>query len=742
MIKKQGLSLLLAALMVFSLSGCGQEVQETNSGKSIELLEPVNVASNVEKVAYRNIYDCKVYSAIAYPTITEYSFSNWTTTDGKGAFLGDEVKKGTVLLYGSTEQLDEQIEAMEERIADMDESMVEALQNLNDSIAEPIEEEKRLKDIVDGFEKKKPDELIPASELEDEESVSDSDAGEDADKDTDGDRLVPNPEYESWKAEADVWIGKYRITAHNTDMQEEAYRQRKELYDLERAYLVEQLQSLKDSRSEYILRADGTGEVVAKKQVVDDYGYNASYSVGEDTPVVAVGDMEKLVLKSDYINKGEMAKADDYYALIDGVRYEVEYHPIATDEYKKLTENGGKAYSTFTFKGDYSSVNVGDLAVICVFKERNENVLSIPKDAIHKDSTGNFVYIIKDGESIVNPIKTGITDGVYTEVVSGLNEGDEIMIENARTFSGKTAEVTYGSFSTSFENWGELSGATETWVENPVEYGTTYFQELKVNWYQHVEKGDVIATIRVVRDEISLQRNTQKLQRAEERLADLKAAGEEENKKSIEAKEKEIAELKELIADMEADGRLTEIKAPISGLIIRLNNLEAETIINNGTVIATIADESTFRISVENSNQLLNYGNEVTVSYQTYDGLSKSCEGKVVYAGMAGLSKELQSGNVMIKVPQELLPELVVARTDNSDWFNPKRYKITATVRTMENVLVVPRSAVTEINGCTYVNVMDEQGNVTTRSFVAGGYNNTNYWIIDGLSEGMVVCLK
>ena len=39
MIKKQGLSLLLAALMVFSLSGCGQEVQETTSGKNIELVE-------------------------------------------------------------------------------------------------------------------------------------------------------------------------------------------------------------------------------------------------------------------------------------------------------------------------------------------------------------------------------------------------------------------------------------------------------------------------------------------------------------------------------------------------------------------------------------------------------------------------------------------------------------------------------------------------------------------------------
>lgn len=738
MIKKQGLSLLLAALMVFSLSGCGQEVQETTSGKNIELVEPVNVASNVEKVAYRNLYDCKVYSAIVYPTITEYSFPKRMTTDGKGSFLGDSVKKGTVLLYGSTKEIDKQIENMEERIADMDASMVEALQNLNDSIAEPIEEEKRLKSIVEGFEKKKPDELILSSKLKKEESVSDGDAV--TEDDVTEDKLVPNPEYEAWKKEADVWIGKYRITAHNIDMQEEAYRQRKELYDLERAYLMEQLQSLKDSRSECILRADGNGEVVAKKS--SDDPRRVEYTIEEEVAAVAVGDMENLVLQSDYINKGEIAGADDYYALIDGVRYEVEYHPISTDEYKKITENGNKAYSTFTFKGDYSQVKVGDFAVICVFDERNENVLSIPKDAIHKDSTGSFVYVIRNGESIVNPIKTGITDGVYTEVVSGLQEGDEIMIENARTFGKNTATVTYGSSNTKFENRGQLSNAALTAVNNPVEYGTTYFGEYHVVRYQHVEKGDVIATIRVARDEITIQRTKQKLQRAQERLEDLKAAGEEKNKKAIEAKQEEIADLTELLTDMEEDGKITTITAPVSGQIYGMNEYETETILYNGSGLVTIADESTYRISVENTNQLLNYGNEVTVSYQTADGQNRSCTGKVVYAGKAGVSTKLQSDNMMIQVPQELLSEVIVARGNVKEWWNPMRYTITATVREMDNVLVVPKSAVTEINGCTYVNVKDEQGNVTTRSFVAGGYNNTNYWVIEGLSEGMVVCLK
>jgi hypothetical protein len=122
----------------------------------------------------------------------------------------------------------------------------------------------------------------------------------------------------------------------------------------------------------------------------------------------------------------------------------------------------------------------------------------------------------------------------------------------------------------------------------------------------------------------------------------------------------------------------------------------------------------------------------------------RSCTGKVANVGDAGLSKDLQSEKTMIMVPKEELAELVMARPDGNNWnwrdFRP--YKITAKIRQMDNVLVVPRNAVTEINGRTYVNVVDEQGNVKTCSFVAGGYDNTNYWVIEGLSEGMVVCLK
>ncbi len=70
------------------------------------------------------------------------------------------------------------------------------------------------------------------------------------------------------------------------------------------------------------------------------------------------------------------------------------------------------------------------------------------------------------------------------------------------------------------------------------------------------------------------------------------------------------------------------------------------------------------------------------------------------------------------------------------------RYGVEAKLREMDHVLVVPRSAVREINGRPYVNVVESDGSIVRRSFIAGGYDKSNYWVVEGLTEGMELCLE
>lgn len=719
MIKKQGISLLLSAVLVFSLCGCGQKTVET-TGTTIELIEPVNVTTNVEKVSRRTIYDSEKYAAGVYPTVTEYSFTKDMGIEDIGAYWGESVEKSDTLVYGDTEKMDEQIEAMQEKIADMDTSMTEALQDLNDTLAAPKEELKRMKGIVDAYASAKPAEKVPQSSIDPNGS----------------DEMVTNPEYTKWYKESEMWTGKYKVLEHNIKIQEDGYNQRKALYDLERAYLNDKLALMKKERKNCTLTARENGDVVAMKTADDNGNWNAQ----KDQAVVALGNMDEKVIKSEFINKRKATLAKEMYALINGVRYEVEYHPIDNDEYTKLSESGVTVYTEFTFLSDCSDVKIGDFVTICVLYQKEENALSVPVEAIHKDSGIQFVYVMKDGQSVRTTVTTGFSDGVYTVINSGLSEGDEVLVENAREIGKKTAEVTYGTFNGNFKERGRLASAMEHTVTNPIEYGTTYFGEYKVDFLQHVEKGDVIATVRVAADELAIQRKEVQLQRARERLEDLRAAGEEDNKKAIEARLEEIAELQKQLKEMQEDAKTTEIKADRSGMISGMMEYEPETILNKDSYLVAILDESSVYVSVEDPNHVLYYGNEVQISYSTYMGKDKKHAGRVASIGDAGLSKELQNDRIMIMVPKEELSDLVMARADNR--WDPQPYTVEAKIRDMDHVLVVPRNAVTDIDGNTYVDVMDEQGNVKACSFVAGGYDDSNYWIIEGLSEGMVVCLK
>jgi HlyD family secretion protein len=64
-----------------------------------------------------------------------------------------------------------------------------------------------------------------------------------------------------------------------------------------------------------------------------------------------------------------------------------------------------------------------------IVTEKKTGVLTIPDRAIIESNGNATVKIMVDGKLQEKQIKTGITDGINTEVLSGLNEGDEVIIE-------------------------------------------------------------------------------------------------------------------------------------------------------------------------------------------------------------------------------------------------------------------------------------------------------------------------
>jgi len=70
----------------------------------------------------------------------------------------------------------------------------------------------------------------------------------------------------------------------------------------------------------------------------------------------------------------------------------------------------------------------GMFAEVHFTTDKSEGVLAVPVDALVARSGGNVVYTVRDGMAREVQVKTGISDGKVTEIVSGLQEGDQVIV--------------------------------------------------------------------------------------------------------------------------------------------------------------------------------------------------------------------------------------------------------------------------------------------------------------------------
>ena len=65
-----------------------------------------------------------------------------------------------------------------------------------------------------------------------------------------------------------------------------------------------------------------------------------------------------------------------------------------------------------------------------------KDAIIVPSIGIKRDENGTFVYVLKDGKAVKTAVKTGIKDNLDTQIISGVNEGDEII-----TSQGSASEI-------------------------------------------------------------------------------------------------------------------------------------------------------------------------------------------------------------------------------------------------------------------------------------------------------------
>ncbi|MDD4859727.1 MAG: biotin/lipoyl-binding protein [Dehalococcoidales bacterium] len=75
------------------------------------------------------------------------------------------------------------------------------------------------------------------------------------------------------------------------------------------------------------------------------------------------------------------------------------------------------------------AVRIGMSAQADIITSQRSNVLLVPSRAIETDSRGNIgVNLLSNGQTQPRAVVAGVSDGIQTEIISGLNEGDKVVL--------------------------------------------------------------------------------------------------------------------------------------------------------------------------------------------------------------------------------------------------------------------------------------------------------------------------
>jgi RND family efflux transporter MFP subunit len=84
----------------------------------------------------------------------------------------------------------------------------------------------------------------------------------------------------------------------------------------------------------------------------------------------------------------------------------------------------------------------GLYAYATVIIEEHKDVLTIPTTAVVQDQSKSFCVVVADGKAVRKPIATGLSDGMLTEVASGLDASEFVVKANAASLSdGQAVKV-------------------------------------------------------------------------------------------------------------------------------------------------------------------------------------------------------------------------------------------------------------------------------------------------------------
>ncbi len=190
--------------------------------------------------------------------------------------------------------------------------------------------------------------------------------------------------------------------------------------------LEQSAQALKQSKIAYektIIKAPISGVISSKKIRQEDF-LSPGQVVAE---VVGEGKVEAVM----YLNQEEIDRIkldDDVEIFIDGKNYSGKI-----DSYSKIANENNGRFEVKIVSTDNISGNANQTAqVVLNIYLANQNSFFVPLDSVNIGQTKKEVFIVLDGKAKAKNVELGKIIGTQIEILSGLQNGDVLVVENSR----------------------------------------------------------------------------------------------------------------------------------------------------------------------------------------------------------------------------------------------------------------------------------------------------------------------
>lgn len=215
---------------------------------------------------------------------------------------------------------------------------------------------------------------------------------------------------------------------HKTESDKEDLQEK--LEDIEEQY-HDSIQDLEDSIALDQKRLAKYREELSGGQIIAGISGEITYISNPLLDTYSEKEMKVITisnLDSCYFVVDDVTYAD-YFK--DGETYNVVYKQNKTETYVEVTPvNRDEWQNQMYFKPVNDEIfEIGFNGTIHMELEKKSNVLCVPSNAVHEAEEGMFVYVLENELLSMRYVETGLVGKEVTEIVSGLEQGEIVVLK-------------------------------------------------------------------------------------------------------------------------------------------------------------------------------------------------------------------------------------------------------------------------------------------------------------------------